>query len=72
MLYGKKRKYKCQKCGHEAYFYGKKKDKTCTRCGGKMKDVELRMKCPTCKNIIKRESGDKSWKCKACGHKEAV
>lgn len=72
MKYGNKRKYKCQKCGRVGYYHGDSEDKRCVDCDGTMKDIELHLKCPSCKNTIKRESGDSWWKCKACGHKELV
>ncbi|MHA1136544.1 MAG: hypothetical protein ACTSSE_08660 [Candidatus Thorarchaeota archaeon] len=74
MQYGDKRKYECDGCGAVTYFKGEPEDRPHPNCPkkGTYRDIELRMKCPGCKNIIKRESTDSQWKCKACGHREFV
>ena len=74
MKYGDRHKYKCTGCGQTTYYKGEVKDRPHDDCpsGGTYKNIELKMICPLCKNIIKRESGDSEWRCKACGHRQVV
>lgn len=71
MKYGNKHSHMCDKCGETTYFFGEDVQRVHPGCGGIWREILDRVRCPVCKNIVKRISPEQlSVQCKACG--EAV